>query len=103
MGAGEDMVRYVCGGRRRHGEVCMWGAGEDMVRYVCGGGKMSGRQARRWRRAEPPLCLTGLIPELICHRVKYGGRFCWLKCLAGPRLSSVLHLWATCCSQNGLL
>ncbi len=30
------MVRYVSGGRRRHGEVCMWRAGEDMVRYVFG-------------------------------------------------------------------
>ncbi len=47
------MVRNVCGGRRRHGEVCIWGqektwrgmyvgAGEDMVRYVCGGRRRHG-------------------------------------------------------------
>ncbi len=37
MGAGEDMVRYVCGGWRRHGEGGMYvGAGKDMVRYVFG-------------------------------------------------------------------
>jgi hypothetical protein len=29
VGAGEDMVRYVCGGRRRHGEVCMWGREDE--------------------------------------------------------------------------